>query len=104
MPEIMPGNIPSKPNMPAPWLWIPRDVPSVNLDIATNATLDIRMEEYYRLLYVAMTRAKEELYVYAYTPKDKPDKRSWYSLLWDVLQTTPCATVDNETIRIIHGK
>lgn len=39
--------------------------------------------EYLRLLYVAMTRAKEELYV---TGWGKPDKTSWYSLIKETME------------------
>ena len=38
-------------------------------------------EEYLRLLYVAITRAENELYVCDYKKGEKPKENSWYSLL-----------------------
>lgn len=43
------------------------------------------MDEYLRLLYVAMTRAKDELYVMGYE-KNKDKKTSWYNLIKNSLQ------------------
>ncbi len=43
-------------------------------------------EEYLRLLYVAMTRAENELYVCDYKKNNKPKENSWYSILLNVLQ------------------
>ena len=103
-PEIMPKNIRADYTVPPPWLWVSKDVPSNNLAIAKEAAMSDRFEEYYRLLYVAMTRARNELYVYGYTAGKNANEKSWYALLWDTLKTIPDATVDNDRIRIIHGK
>jgi len=37
-------------------------------------------EEYNRLLYVAMTRAGEQLYICGYTSKNSPNEKSWYEI------------------------
>lgn len=39
------------------------------------------MQEYQRLLYVAITRAKDELIITGYRASTKPDEHSWYALL-----------------------
>ena len=104
IPEIMPKNVRYNPNMPLPWVWIPRKVFSANLGIATDVAANVRFAEYYRLLYVAMTRARDELYIYGYTPDKNANEKSWYSLLWNVLQTIPGAIEYDDKIRIIHGK
>lgn len=37
--------------------------------------------EYYRLLYVALTRAQDELYIGGVQPARKVDEKSWYPLI-----------------------
>jgi ATP-dependent helicase/nuclease subunit A len=46
----------------------------------------IELEEQRRLLYVAMTRARDELYVCGYKNRNKLDENSWYALVADALQ------------------
>ncbi|MGB9142021.1 MAG: ATP-binding domain-containing protein, partial [Aestuariivirga sp.] len=41
----------------------------------------LELEEQRRLLYVAMTRARDELYVCGYKSKNKLDENSWYALV-----------------------
>ena len=103
-PEIAPGNVPVDNNAPSPWLWVAHATPSERLDVARDAAMVDRFAEYYRLLYVAMTRARDELYVYGYTPDKNANEKSWYSLLWNTLQTVPDVVVDDNKIRVIHGK
>ncbi|MET0687738.1 MAG: double-strand break repair helicase AddA [Methyloceanibacter sp.] len=56
-----------------------------DLDVLTDAKDAMRrgdIEEYHRLLYVAMTRASDRLYVCGWQgQKDKPEKNSWYELI-----------------------
>ena len=40
-----------------------------------------RREEYHRQLYVALTRARDELYICGYTTDDAPKPGSWYALI-----------------------
>ncbi|HTN96909.1 MAG TPA: 3'-5' exonuclease, partial [Nordella sp.] len=42
---------------------------------------DLRLDEYRRQLYVALTRARDELYVCGYTSDDAPRPLSWYALI-----------------------
>ena len=104
VPEIMPKNVPINMTLPNPWLWMaPGAVTSENSDIAANALFEVRMEEYYRLLYVAMTRARDELYIYGYTSNKNANEMSWFAQLWRVLGEIDGAVVTDEKIRIVHG-
>lgn len=105
VPEIMPANVPIDATVPMPWLWATYgSVSSPNVDAASNALMNTRMEEYYRLLYVAMTRARDELYIYGYTSNKTANEMSWYAQLWRVLADIDDAVADEEKIRIVHGK
>ena len=66
------------------WLWAARSEPSQKKKDAAQPQTEIKMAEYFRLLYVAMTRAKDELYIYAYTSRKNPTKNAWYEHLWRV--------------------
>ncbi|MEQ9518433.1 MAG: double-strand break repair helicase AddA [Parvibaculum sp.] len=46
---------------------------------------DERMREYRRLLYVAMTRAKDRLYIAGYRGKNEPKETCWYNLVTKAL-------------------
>ena len=46
-----------------------------------NKNLDADFDEYRRLLYVALTRAEDRLYIAGYTKNKEPSAESWYSLL-----------------------
>ena len=52
-----------------------------------DSTKQIDLEEHRRLLYVAMTRARDELYVCGYKNRNKLDENSWYALVADAVQT-----------------
>lgn len=83
---------------PAPWLWTPRsnNVSNACANIS-NAVKQNKMAEYYRLLYVAMTRARDALFIYGFEPRKNAPDNSWHTQLWRVF-----AGDDNtaETIRI----
>ena len=57
--------------------------------------------EYYRLLYVAMTRTRDNLYIYGCGANSVPEI-SWHSQLWHVLSNIGDAKVDENTIRITN--
>ena len=67
------------------WLWSPRSNDSASCRDASAALMRIRTAEYYRLLYVAMTRARDELYIYGYTPNKNAHQNAWHTQLWRVL-------------------
>ena len=41
---------------------------------------ELSLEEYRRLLYVALTRAEDRLYICGYTKSKEPNEESWYAL------------------------
>lgn len=60
-----------------------------------DACLAAKYEEYYRLLYVAMTRAEDELYVGGVDTGSKQERPSWYDMMFTALEAMG-ATIDNE--------
>lgn len=83
------------------WLWVPRADNSEIRTAASNELLTTRLAEYYRLLYVAMTRARDELYIYGYTTHKNSKEYSWHYLLWRVLannQDVEHIRISNDTI------
>ena len=74
----------SSGNMPV-WLWVPRGEGSQAYADVSEKQSNVQMAEYYRLLYVAMTRAKDELYIHGFTPDKNPPVNAWYTQLWRVL-------------------
>ena len=87
----------SSGDMPV-WLWAPRGDASAERRNASDALMRIRMAEYYRLLYVAMTRARDELYIYGYTPNKNASQDAWHTQLWRVL----AGDTQNDYIRITN--
>lgn len=85
---------------PVPWLWSPRSDTSARRADAANALNHTRIAEYYRLLYVAMTRARDRLYIYGYTSTKNAPEISWHTQLWRVLSQKTGTPNDAETIRI----
>ncbi|MEI7598104.1 MAG: double-strand break repair helicase AddA [Aestuariivirga sp.] len=61
-------------------LWVvPNLGPSKAVKDLKAAQRDVATAEYRRLLYVAMTRAGDELYVCGYSGKNEPPKNCWYN-------------------------
>lgn len=88
-------------NMPPPWIWVPRKVNSEIYTYAEQQLNKTRISEYYRLLYVAMTRAINRLYVYGFASKGTPAQDlSWHTQLWRVLSNDAHATISDEFVRI----
>ncbi|MBI1300924.1 MAG: double-strand break repair helicase AddA [Alphaproteobacteria bacterium] len=50
------------------------------------------LEEYYRLLYVAMTRAEDRLYIGGYQGKQKAQENSWYFRVRSAMDADPLAS------------
>ena len=71
-------------------LWSPRKNSDFDLYRRAAAALDERNdEEYRRLLYVAMTRAEDQLYVCGYKGKNNILPTSWYNYVRDGLESLP---------------
>lgn len=85
----------SSGDMPV-WLWVPRDEDIALYIDALEQSKRKQMAEYYRLLYVAMTRAQDELYVYGFTADKNPPANAWHTHLWRVL----AGDINTEYIRI----
>ncbi len=86
------------------WLWTPRTNGSEVCRSASDAAMRNQIAEYYRLLYVAMTRARDELYIYGFTPYKNVPEISWYSMLWNVFSEMSGIEKTDDKLRIIHGK
>lgn len=49
----------------------------------------LNLEEYYRLLYVAMTRARDKLYICGWQDGKGEHEKSWYTCIKEILENTP---------------
>ena len=103
--QITPAEIPAEfRNFPTPWIWTSVSKTSDGCEkraIAEAQHDREKIAEYYRLLYVAMTRAISRLYIYGTVSNatHAPDK-SWFTQLWRVLSSVPTATHSDDYIRI----
>ena len=52
-----------------------------HIEEAKAVLREAELEEYHRLLYVAMTRARDRLYICGWSQKDAPEQASWYDLV-----------------------
>ena len=77
------------------WLWKTGDSEIIKEIIDKNKQDSIA--EYYRLLYVAMTRARDRLYIYG-CDMDRAPEMVWHKQLWNVLSRLS----DNDIIRITN--
>ena len=80
------------------WLWSPRGNISNKHSDASHNHSQTQLAEYYRLLYVAMTRARDELYIFGYTTDKNPPENAWHTHLWRVL----AGDTNSEYIRITN--
>lgn len=88
---------------PLPWIWcVSSKTRTQAVSMAVDACQDLQIAEYYRLLYVAMTRARDELYIYGYTPDKTSNELSWYTHLWRVFSGLYNVSDNQEYIRIQH--
>ena len=72
--------------------------------VAADALMRVRTAEYYRLLYVAMTRARDNLYIYGFTNNNTSPDISWHSQLWRVFDALPNVEKTDDIIRIANVK
>lgn len=80
-------------------LWVPRADLENNVFKRERELAEVeRDREYRRLLYVAMTRAADRLYVYGYQNSGRETGASWYDLIKKGLETNlAAALLDEET-------
>ena len=64
-----------------------------------DATKQKAKQEYLRLLYVAMTRARDQLYIGGYSKKDEAKDGSWYELIRQIVERP-----ENEAHDPIHNR
>jgi len=82
-------------------LWIWKTANSNIIETITDKNKQDSIAEYYRLLYVAMTRAADNLYIYG-CDMDRAPEMVWHTQLWGVLSQIKDARLDAETIRITN--
>ena len=81
------------------WLWKTENSDVIDSIVEKNKNDSIA--EYYRLLYVAMTRTRDSLYIYGCDSERVP-VISWHNKLWNVLSQIKDAIIDDDTIRITN--
>jgi len=82
-------------------LWIWKTNNSNIIQKITDSNKHDTIAEYYRLLYVAMTRTRDRLYIYG-CDSDRVPEISWHTQLWNVLSKIKDAKIDEDTIRITN--
>ena len=71
-------------------LWLaPKSFVSPRIQALKDATSDDQTAEHQRLLYVAMTRAQDELYICGYARNPQKLKPCWYNTVRDTLEKDP---------------
>lgn len=81
------------------WLWKTGDSAVLDSVVAKNKQDSI--SEYYRLFYVAMTRARDRLYIYG-CDMDRANEIVWHKQLWNVFGAARELFVDEDTLRITN--
>jgi ATP-dependent helicase/nuclease subunit A len=70
------------PDTPGHLVWVPSGtMPLEVIEDAKNKLKEAEREEHNRLLYVAMTRARDRLYVCGWRGVNKPPKECWHNLV-----------------------
>lgn len=81
------------------WLWKTDNSKTIQ-NIVDKNRFDA-VAEYYRLLYVAMTRTRDNLYIYG-CDTNQISQIAWHPNLWNILSRIQDAKVDDDTIRITN--
>ena len=103
--NIIPLPIENKTEFVQPWIWRTGGTTKTqSVKSALDAQQELQLAEYYRLLYVAMTRARDELYIYGYTPYKNAKPLSWHANLWRVFSKLYNTPDGAEYIRIQHDQ
>ncbi len=82
------------------WASQGRGIPEV--ERARDVLLAKQMAEYRRLLYVALTRAEDELYVAGWRGSREPSRDCWYRLVEDGMDRLPAVETDKSDGREIR--
>lgn len=105
--QLAPSLITLDKSDPALLLWpVRKDDEDLMSAQAREQWKQAQEEEYRRLLYVAMTRARDRLYVCGYLGKRKLEEKCWYNLVSEALRPAAEAIEqpDGRTIWRIEGK
>lgn len=87
VPRTRPSFIWDKQGLP---LWIPKKSVRTEKSYEIFDELDaLRLQEYRRLLYVAITRPKDRLYICGWEGKVKATEGNWYDLILGAIEYTP---------------
>jgi ATP-dependent helicase/nuclease subunit A len=79
--EVQPLMIPAPEGKLIPFWRFGGGVEAPGVTALRNLLREQRMDEYRRQLYVALTRARDELYICGYTTDEAPKPLSWYALI-----------------------
>ncbi|WP_162919001.1 double-strand break repair helicase AddA [Taklimakanibacter deserti] len=79
--EVQPLMIPAPEGKVVPFWRFGGGVEAPGVTALRNLLREQRMDEYRRQLYVALTRARDELYICGYTTDEAPKSQSWYALV-----------------------
>jgi ATP-dependent helicase/nuclease subunit A len=86
------------------WIWTARKPdefsPEFTEIYSEQSRIDI--EEYFRLLYVAMTRARDELYIYGFSGNKNANALCWHTMLWNVLSDKIGTVEKGDIIRMTN--
>ncbi len=81
------------------WLW--KTGTSAELQPIIDKNRQDQIAEYYRLLYVAMTRTRDELYIYG-CDMDRAPEMVWHKQLWNVFSGARELFINEDTLRITN--
>lgn len=81
------------------WFW--KTNVSETLQPIIDKNKQDQIAEYYRLLYVAMTRTRDELYIYG-CDMDRAQDMVWHKQLWNVFGGIKELFINEDTIRITN--
>jgi ATP-dependent helicase/nuclease subunit A len=83
------ADVPLPEGVAAPFVWRVKGTASHGaITGASRARADLEAEERHRLLYVAMTRARDRLYVAGFVGSKGRPVKCWYNLIFDALGNT----------------
>ncbi|MDR1361394.1 MAG: UvrD-helicase domain-containing protein [Rickettsiales bacterium] len=85
-------------SVPGGWIWSPIKSNSELLNNASEDAMRVKIAEYNRLLYVAMTRARDQLYIYGFNISENAPEISWHSQLTQILPAMPGIKKYNGTL------
>ncbi len=92
---------PDKTNIDIPLFSARKDDDPTHYQNAYNYAQSLDDQEYYRLLYVAMTRAADRLYIAGYKGSKSAPDSSWYFKIREAMEKDPaCRTTDDQRLQI----